>query len=203
MRKRHGSSDNTSWALVLMGSAEAAENALTARPLVYEYTATDESGTQQHSKRELTVNRFDLNLAKNSTGAMTHIIKQLGREEWFNTVAQPALKLDGTMRLLSKNWGRAFGGWALFWWTLSFHFFVDGMNLELAAGMDARLEWWISWRAVCFTFSALLLPVPLLQVYDVAQTSTSCDELMEALNATRIAFGVSSQAKSSSSLRLT
>ena len=63
------------------------------------------------------------------------------------------------------------------------------MNTEFAAGMDQRLGLWFSWRVMCLTFCVLFLLLPFLFAYDFSVTSTCCDDLMQALNASRITYG--------------
>lgn len=111
-------------------------------------------------------------------------VDPLEEQGWDKNIVQPAIALVQTMQLLSAGWSGGLIGISLTSWCMAFSFFCKVVNWEYFEAADAlhgdnrRLQFILN-----FVF---FVSLPLLLAYDVAQTSSSCDALMDALNSVRL-----------------
>ena len=98
-------------------------------------------------------------------------------EEWEAKVNRPALALIAKFELLSDGWSGGLVGTVGFCWLMALGYFALGVKSinELDVGMLALAAFFA------------LLPFPL--AWDIAGTSSCCDELMAELNKARIKHG--------------
>eukprot|EP01045_Picozoa_sp_COSAG04_P013851 COSAG04_NODE_1004_length_8828_cov_2.256357_4_plen_356_part_00 len=100
-------------------------------------------------------------------------------EEWEAKVNRPALALVGKFELLSDGWSGGLVGVGGLCWLFALGLFALGIELMSINDVDFNKIGIVAFFA--------LLPLPL--AWDIAGTSSCCDELMAELNKARIKHG--------------
>jgi hypothetical protein len=117
-------------------------------------------------------------------------------DEWEGAVAQPALGLIEKMQLLSDGWSGGLAGWGGFFWFFALCFFTLTINAPYCDGVDATAgNPPGTTRTISLVVTAIFSMLPFLLAYDIAATSTWCDNLMAELNDARINHGPESHLK--------
>jgi hypothetical protein len=111
-------------------------------------------------------------------------------DEWEGAVAQPALGLIEKMQLLSDGWSGGLAGLGGFFGLVALCFFTLTINAPYCDGVDATAgNPPGTTRTISLVVTAIFSMLPFLLAYDIAATSTWCDNLMEELNDARTNHG--------------
>ena len=111
-------------------------------------------------------------------------------EDWETLVAQPALALEDTMRILSDGLGSGLVGFVLMWWCFAlanFSVILNPVYLEAHDRFNGNPVGQLKSTALDWMF--LMAMLPLLVCLDLATTSSRCDELLSTLNRAGIKHG--------------
>lgn len=111
-------------------------------------------------------------------------------EEWEAKVNQKALALPKKFELLSDGWSFGLLGMGSAAWLVALAQFTLAINVPLMKQEDTYQGFHPgTGRAVWLAFMVIFASLPFPLAYDIAGTSTSCDELMDTLNKARIKHG--------------
>eukprot|EP01043_Picozoa_sp_COSAG02_P057311 COSAG02_NODE_6935_length_3280_cov_1.802263_1_plen_458_part_00 len=105
---------------------------------------------------------------------------------WLSTVAQPALELEDTYHHLSAGWGMGFLAIVLYFWLSALSELCSAVDPVFGAIVNANQWQSVDIRAFNLVDAAFYAFVPFLLVFDIAATSSKCDDLITALNRVRI-----------------
>lgn len=117
-------------------------------------------------------------------------VSPLDVEAWNAQVVKPAFELNQSFQLLSKGWSTGLAGLCAGMWTVAFGLIFNILNPAYLQGYDREYG---SAPGTLLRTNLILMsvvtPVPLIICMDVATTSSRCDLLLEATNASAIAYG--------------
>jgi hypothetical protein len=109
-------------------------------------------------------------------------------EEWEERVAQPALGLIEKIVLLSDGWSGGLVGFGGFFWLWALGCLTLAINPQYCEGIPGQHD-------VNLVTSVIVALFPFPLFFLIADTSTWCDNLMDALNEARIKHGLGSHSK--------
>ena len=117
-------------------------------------------------------------------------VSPLDAEAWETQVVGPAFALNESFRLLSKGWRTGLAGLCIGLWITAFGLIFNILNPAYLQGYDREIgNPPGSLMTTNIKLMSFVTPIPLLICMDVATTSSRCDLLLEATNASAIAYG--------------
>lgn len=123
-------------------------------------------------------------------------------DEWEKHVAQRALGLKEKMKLLSDGWESGLIGVGASFWIAALANFTDAINEPLCEQMSYYAFEGTTAGDFCHSFQQMMFVqvgfcaiLPFFLAKDIADTSTRCDDLMDALNEARTTHGPESHFK--------
>jgi hypothetical protein len=165
---------NMTFAFLMAISATSAYLLCTLVPMVMEFNLTLQVAAE---------------LTADATLELVTAIKSISpadTEAWEKQIEGPVLALaDGPVAVLSRGWSRGLGLSYFGFWTISLAAFA-GFSQLLAQVMSAATPMRVVGILLMLLLTVALVTLPLIMSGAVAEVSTCCDDISNAINARRI-----------------